>query len=115
MSETKITLYHANWCGHCKNFLPQWNALTKYFDSNNISHQDFEDQINPLEIEKAGINGFPTIRISKNDKEYDYVGERSVDAIINEVTSNEVTSNEVTPQTGGSIISSKRVYINYTK
>ena len=105
MSNTKITLYHADWCGHCKNFLPNWNALTKYFDSHNIKHEDFEDSRDHDVVESAGIQGFPTIRISKNGKEYDYHGDRSVDAIIHELA----------PQEGGNLNNSKRVYIKYTK
>ena len=104
MSKTKVTLYHANWCGHCKNFLPNWNALTKYFDSHNINYEDFEDQANSEVIQKAGIEGFPTIRINKNGEEYDYMGDRSVDAIINELGI----------QSGGAS-NSKRVYIKYSK
>ena len=28
---TKITLYHADWCGHCKRFKPTWEALKGVF------------------------------------------------------------------------------------
>jgi len=105
MSNTKVTLYHADWCGHCKHFLPKWDALTSFFTTNNISYENFEDQRNPVEIENAGIKGFPTIRITKDDNEYEYTGERTVDAIINEVL----------PQSGGNVNNSKRVYIKYTK
>lgn len=103
MSDTKITLYHAEWCGHCKHFLPTWDALTKFLDTKNISYEDFEDTRDSKIVEQANINGFPTIRINKAGQEYDYFGERSVDAIINEVI----------PQEGGS--NSKRIYIKYTK
>lgn len=103
MSDTKITLYHAEWCGHCKHFLPQWDALTKFFDNKNISYEDFEDGRDPDVVKKAGIEGFPTIRINKGGEEYDYIGERSVDAIIHELI----------PQAGGS--ESTRVYIKYTE
>lgn len=100
---TKISLYHANWCGHCKNFMPQWNALTKFLDKYNISHEEFEDSKDKDAIDQANIAGFPTIKISKNNQEYDYQGERSVDAIINELGI----------QTGGS--NSKRIMIKYTE
>ena len=98
---TKITLYHANWCGHCKNFMPQWNALTKTLKKNNIAYSDFEDTRDADVINSANIIGFPTIRITKNNKEYEYNGERNVDAILNELGI----------QAGGS--KSKRIMINY--
>lgn len=100
---TKITLYHANWCGHCKNFMPQWDALTKLLDKHNISYEDFEDARDGDEINKANIVGFPTIRITKDDNHYEYNGERSVDGILNELGI----------QVGGS--NSKRIMIKYTK
>jgi len=105
MSPVKITLYHANWCGHCKNFIPQWNALTKFFDEHNISYDDFEDKRNSNEIQEAGIQGFPTIRINKNGNEYDYNGPRTADAIINELGI----------QLGGSNKEIQRIFIKYTK
>lgn len=100
---TKITLYHANWCGHCKNFLPQWNALTKTLDKHNISYEDFEDTRDQKIISDANIIGFPTIKITKNSNEYEYNGDRTVDGILNELGI----------QVGGS--SSKRIIIKYTK
>lgn len=99
---TKVTLYHANWCGHCKNFLPQWNALTNFLEKHNIDYADFEDSKNSDVIEQQNIQAFPTIKISKNNNEYEYNGERTVDAIINELGI----------QNGGS--KSSRFYIKYS-
>ena len=100
---TKVTLYHANWCGHCKNFMPQWNALTKLLDQHQISYEDFEDSRDANAVNAANIVGFPTIKITKNNQEYDYNGERSVDGLLNELGI----------QAGGS--NSKRIMIKYTK
>ena len=100
---TKITLYHAKWCGHCKNFIPQWNALTKTLEKNNISYADFEDSRDADVINSANIIGFPTIRITKDNHEYEYNGDRTVDGILNELGI----------QVGGS--NSKRIMIKYTQ
>ena len=66
MLDNNITLYHANWCGHCKNFMPTWNALKDVFDKNNVTYAEYESDNNSAEVSAAGIRGFPTIRISKN-------------------------------------------------
>jgi len=86
---TKITLYHANWCGHCKRFKPTWDALKDVFAKNNVQYEEFEDSTNENEIENAGVEGFPTIRITdEKGDEYDYNGERSAEGILHEILPN---------------------------
>ena len=104
MSNTKVTLYHANWCGHCKNFMPTWNALKNVFGKNNIEHAEYESDANSKEVQKAGVQGFPTIRITQNNKTYDYNGPRTPDGLINEVLPN-------LQKGGGSV---RRYEVNYT-
>ena len=82
---TKISLYYANWCGHCKNFMPQWNALKEFLKNKNVTYEEFEDTKDTDIISSKNIQGFPTIKITKNNQEYDYYGERTIDAIINEL------------------------------
>jgi glutaredoxin len=85
---TKITLYYANWCGHCKNFKPTWKALKPLFEKNNIDYAEYEEGSDEKIIQAAGVEGFPTIRIEKNNEEYEYNGNRDVDSIIHEVLPN---------------------------
>ena len=40
---TKITLYYADWCGHCKHFKSTWEALKPLFEKNNVDYAEFED------------------------------------------------------------------------
>lgn len=101
---TKVTLYYANWCGHCKNFKPTWDALKKVFTKNNIDYSEFEDEENEAEIANAGVQGFPTIKISNDEGEYEYAGARTPDAILNEVLPN--------LQMGG--FKNNKYIINYT-
>lgn len=85
---TKISLYYADWCGHCTSFKPTWNSLKKMFKKNDIEYAEFEDSKNKKEVENANIQGFPTIKIEKDGVEYDYKGSRNVNDIIHEVLPN---------------------------
>jgi protein disulfide-isomerase A1 len=82
---TKVTLYYADWCGHCKDFKPTWAALKNLFKKNNVNHAEFEDGQHEQIIQKAGVEGFPTIKIEKDNEEYEYTGNRDINSIIHEV------------------------------
>ncbi len=114
---TKITLYYANWCGHCQRFKPVWEELKKELKALNVESAEYEDGQNKKEIEKAGVNGFPTIRITKNGNTYEYQGPRTVDALIKELTDPNVgTGKPVSVQTGGANHSDalyKEKYLKY--
>ena len=86
---TKISLFYADWCGHCKTFKPIWDALKKEFIKNNVEFKEYEDSKNEEIIKKEGIDGFPTIKIKNDDGfEYEYMGERSANGILNELLPN---------------------------
>ena len=85
---TKVTLYYANWCGHCKNFKLTWNSLKPYFQKYNIEFKEYEDSENRKIMEENNINSFPTIIIEKNKYKYEYNGDRTVDGLINELIPN---------------------------
>ena len=105
MSNTKITLYHAKWCGHCQKFMQTWDGLKNFFDKHNIKYEDFEETENKDIISKKKIKRFPTIIISKNNEDYLYNGEKSVNAIINEVLPD--------LQIGGSELDYRNKYLKY--
>src|SRR3989344_4162638 len=77
-----ITLYYANWCGHCHSFKPEWEKLKLELNKHNIKYNEYEHSINSKEIKKAHVVGFPTIRIKIGKNEFDYEGERTTDAIM---------------------------------
>jgi glutaredoxin len=85
---TKVTLYYANWCGHCKNFKLTWSSLKPYFKKYNIEFKEYEDSENRKIMEENNINSFPTIIIEKNKYKYEYNGDRTVDGLINELIPN---------------------------
>ena len=85
---TKVTLYYANWCGHCKTFKSTWNSLKPYFQKYNIEFKDYEESENPQIMKDNNVNSFPTIIIEKNGSKYNYNGDRTVDGLINELIPN---------------------------
>lgn len=82
-----VTLYYADWCGHCNDFKPEWKKLNenisnlkKKYNNINIVLEKYSDK----DLEKIGggkinneqIRGFPTIKFTLEangqKKEYDY-------------------------------------------
>jgi thiol-disulfide isomerase/thioredoxin len=84
----KITLFHAEWCGHCVDFKPTWEKMKVDKDANkNIEFEEYEASVLPglpEELKKVNgeeINGFPTIKINVSGKDYNYKGARSKEDI----------------------------------
>ena len=80
INNKKLVLYHTNWCGHCKNFLPIW----KQFVNNNpkIKTEDIECSDNKNKNKCANIEGFPTIILFNDEKQIQYDGERTIDGLM---------------------------------
>jgi protein disulfide-isomerase-like protein len=86
-SSTKPTmvLFYAPWCGHCKTMKPDYEKLRKKYMKNpnkNVvmincdDHKEFAS--------KAGVQGFPSLRLYNNpkaNKYVDYEGPRTAEAI----------------------------------
>jgi thiol-disulfide isomerase/thioredoxin len=75
-----LTLFKAEWCGHCKSFKKTWNEL-KNENKNNINFVTYDSELNKNEISKYKIEGFPTLVLLTNDKAIEYVGPRNKEAI----------------------------------
>lgn len=64
-TNANLTLFYADWCGHCKKMKPDWDKVSKEFpgrckaiESNNITDKDKK---------KYDIKGYPSIFIVKSD------------------------------------------------
>jgi protein disulfide-isomerase A1 len=107
---SKVTLYHANWCGHCVQFQPEWRKIKNELDKKGIMHEEYEETSNKSIMEKNQINGYPTIRITKNGKTSDYKGQRNMASIVAAVTGQK----ETRPHVGGGMVYYKK-YLKYKK
>ena len=89
------TLFHADRCGHCKHFLPEWKKLEDKIKgiggkvgNVTINVQEFEESKidkSKVKINGKDIRGYPTVKIAveKNGKkvENEYDGKRSADEL----------------------------------
>lgn len=77
--DVNINLYHADWCGHCINFMPEWEKIVKKAKKDGINAQGFKDT--DPETKEEDITGYPTIKITIGDEKYDYSGSRTLEDI----------------------------------
>jgi len=118
----KIILYYAEWCGFCQRFKPVWKEFKKKIDKEypDIEAVEFEQKNVPSRALKD-IEGWPTIIIHKNGKKYNYVGERTVEALLSTLNSDDHEDNlqEMSKeQKGGSYKDDnyyRQKYIKYKK
>lgn len=76
-----LMLFKADWCGHCKTFIPVWNELKSQYKGK-FNFITFDSDKNKNEIDKWDVKGFPTLLIKKNDSVEDYSGPRDIDYMI---------------------------------
>jgi thiol-disulfide isomerase/thioredoxin len=79
-AQPELMLFKADWCGHCKHFLPTWEKISKNTDLN-VSFKIFDSDNNKKEIEEYKISGFPTIMYKVNNKLIEYNGDRDENSI----------------------------------
>ncbi len=85
MSDVKVKLFKATWCGHCNSFKPEWEKLQKEAGEMGVKCVAFDADADKNEVAKENIEGFPTIKIEVDGSSTEYNGARSADAILNEV------------------------------
>lgn len=93
----QITLYHANWCGHCVNFMPIWNKMSSNIkNQKNINFVAYDDKVINNMSNKPNIQGYPTIRIDINGKSEEYKGTRTENDIFKYIINKLKGGNNIT-------------------
>ena len=85
ISEKKTAvLFYADWCGHCKKFMPTWEKVSKELDeSSSVKLAKFDcskssEDTNQQEImKKYNVKGFPTVLVFENGEVKEFEGERT--------------------------------------
>jgi len=79
----KIVLYHASWCGHCKNFMPIYDKFIEYAKKNIKNIEVTKCNGDNAECKKDFIKGFPTVVFhKKNGNVIIFDDDRTMDALI---------------------------------
>lgn len=81
---TRMILYYAPWCPHCKEMMPEWEKFVQQAKAEKLpmTFETVNSDEKPEVVKTKGIQGFPTIRVEKNGKEQDYDGARTASAML---------------------------------
>ena len=79
-----LMLFKADWCGHCKNFIPVWNSLQQMNEfKNKYNFITYDSDNNKEELEVYKVNEFPTLMIKKDENNLDeYKGPKEMEHMI---------------------------------
>lgn len=84
--DNQILFMYADWCGHCQQFKPEWEAFEGWCKNNGVTCKAINggDESNGPLIQKYGIEGFPTVlKCDKNgNKISEYLGARNQAGLI---------------------------------
>jgi thiol-disulfide isomerase/thioredoxin len=86
-----LYFFFADWCGHCKNFKPEWQKLTNMSDLGvQFEEVDCTDSKNvPALATEYNVRGFPTLILVNGGNNATYEGERTANAIASFIKNNQ--------------------------
>ena len=81
-----MVMFHAPWCGHCRNMMPAWDEFTQNFDGYKGTRiVKVDGTQNPELAQLHGVKGFPTVKFCPNGVEdnngTEFRGDRSVQGL----------------------------------
>lgn len=86
---TKFILFHASWCGHCVRFRSSdvWKDLQKELEEDKtkvieVESAEVEKSDKVTDEQKKLVQGWPTIVVEKDGKNYVFSGERTLNKLM---------------------------------
>jgi protein disulfide-isomerase A6 len=85
-----LMLFHADWCGHCQNFMPNFDKFSNNINKSKLNILKFNADTDQNTIKSFNINGFPTVLLhDPNSKRFiQYTGDRSITDLVKFVSDN---------------------------
>ena len=81
-----IMNFNTEWCYYSKKFQPIWDSFTKKMKTKrNLVIKDVkcDNPSNEKMCSKYEVEGFPTVKLIKNNKVYEFNGARTVSGLVN--------------------------------
>ncbi|CEF66669.1 Protein disulfide-isomerase A4 [Strongyloides ratti] len=68
--------FYAPWCGHCKQLAPELEKAASALKDENIVIAKVDATVEKKLADQFGVKGYPTMKVLRNGKRYDYNGPR---------------------------------------
>ncbi|KAI6214755.1 Protein disulfide-isomerase [Aphelenchoides besseyi] len=74
--------FYAPWCTHCKKLEPEYEKAAQKLKNYNIPLAKVDATTEKSAADKYGVSGYPTIKILRYGRRFDYNGPRDADGIV---------------------------------
>lgn len=80
LNNPSFILFYANWCGHCKTFMPIWGEFKTKINTNEYNIVEIESQ-NPFTNRIHGLQGYPSLYYIYKNKIIEYNEGRDIKSL----------------------------------